>query len=58
MNNDVEVQSEADLHQRLEDVITRAYSNGVSVRGSYPVINEDTDLPDWDVEIVRLDLEE
>lgn len=48
------VTTEEVLHERLQEIINSAASNGVDVEGAWPVLNGDSGLPDWDLEIIRL----
>ena len=40
--------------RRLREVVLDAHRAGVDVEGGWPVLNEDSTLPDWDVVIVEL----
>jgi hypothetical protein len=40
--------------ERLRDLLNEAHANGVEIEGGWPVLNEDPDLPDWDVVIVGM----
>ncbi|HKL30588.1 MAG TPA: hypothetical protein VJ898_15140 [Natrialbaceae archaeon] len=47
--------AETEFHDRLRAAVRDATENGVEVEGSWPVLSDDPDAPDWDVEIVLLD---
>ena len=55
---DEDIQTETSFHNRLETMLTTAESNGIDIRGSWPVSTGESDRPNWDIEIVRLELEE
>ena len=40
--------------ERLRELLAEAHASGVDVRGGWPAVNEDPDLPDWDVVVVEL----
>jgi len=40
--------------ERLREAILQAHEDGVEVEGGWPVLNDDPDLPDWDVVIVGM----
>jgi hypothetical protein len=40
--------------ERLREAVLRAHEGDVDVEGSWPVPNEDPDVPDWDLVIVRM----
>jgi hypothetical protein len=46
--------AEHEFHERLREVVTDAAEDGVDVEGSWPVRNDDSAEPDWDIEIIRL----
>jgi hypothetical protein len=43
------------FHDRLRDAVREAHAKGVDVEGSWPVKNDESSVPDWDVEIVLLE---
>ena len=49
-----EITSEEEFHERIRATVNGAAANGVDVEGSWPVLNDDPDTPDWDLEIVAL----
>lgn len=54
MTADEPIATEAAFHDRLTAVVTEADENGVDVEGAWPVLTEEDDVPDWDLEIVAL----
>lgn len=48
--------SKAELEVALDELIQRAFKNGVHVgNGGYELIHDDTSVPDWDLTIVRME---
>lgn len=56
--DDAPVTTGDEFHRRLQALVRAANSNGVDVEGGWPVVGDDTDTPEWDVEIVVVDREE
>ena len=50
----VGIDSEADFHDALHEILVAATANGVDVRGGWPIRTDGGDTPDWDLEIVEL----
>jgi hypothetical protein len=48
------VPAEEEFAERLRELVNDAHANGVDLEGGWPVLNEDPDLPDWDVVVVEL----
>lgn len=48
------IDTEETFEKYVRDIVTRATANGVDVEGAWPVVTDDPDVPDWDLEIVRL----
>lgn len=48
------VTTEERFQDRLRRLVTEAAANGVDVEGSWPVVDDDGEGLDWDVEIVQL----
>lgn len=38
----------------LRDLLGEAHDSGIEVRGAWPILNDDPEVPDWDLEIVVL----
>ncbi len=54
MDPSANVPAEEEFAERLRELVNDAHANGVDVEGGWPVLNEDPDLPDWDVVVVEL----
>ena len=54
MTADKPIATEEAFHDRLRTVVRQAAANGIDVEGAWPVLTEEADLPDWDLEIVTL----
>ena len=54
MTADKPIASERAFHDRLRCVVREAAANEVDVEGAWPVLTDEDDLPDWDLEIVAL----
>ena len=54
MDSSEDGSAEADFAERLRELVNEAHENGVDVEGGWPVLNEDPDLPDWDVVVVGM----
>lgn len=48
------IETEEEFHERIKAIVNDAVANGIDVEGAWPVLNEDPDTPDWDLEIVAL----
>lgn len=55
MGTDEDRSAATAFHDRVREAVRKAHENGIDVEGSWPVLNDDPDAPDWDVEIVLLD---
>lgn len=54
MPTDESIVTEDAFQQRLRELVTEAAGNGVDVEGSWPVLHDDPDAAEWDIEIVAL----
>ena len=54
MASDDSVDTDAAFQRELVNIVNEAVTNGVDVEGAWPILNDDTDLPDWDLEITAL----
>lgn len=48
------IDTEEQFHERLRELVVVASTNEVDIGGGWPVLTDDADVPDWDVEIVAL----
>lgn len=55
MTSDEHVVDEEDFHERIQQIVNAATSAGIDVAGAWPVLNDEPDIPDWDIQIVELD---
>lgn len=47
--------TKAELEESLDELVRRAYQNGVSVSDcGYELLDDDESRPDWDLQIIRL----
>lgn len=53
-----EINSEEALEQALREIIVEADSNGVDVRGGWPIRTDSDFFGGWDVEVVELGMGE
>jgi hypothetical protein len=54
MTTEERIDTEEQFHERLREIAVAASANGVDIGGGWPILTDDIDVLDWDVEIIAL----